>query len=1687
MESNVLSIQAPSDSSIAKLSRPELLLAFIAVILFFAGTFNTSAQTYWMQKGGGTTEDEAYAVSMDGSGNTYTTGYFSGTASFGSFNLTASGVSDIFVAKTNSSGAYQWVVKGGDGGSDRGLAIATDASGNTYVTGYYYGTATFGVHTITSVGLQDVFVVKYDNSGAVQWVVSGGGSQADIGNSIAIDHNGNVIVTGQFAGTANFGSFTLNSTNNNINVFTTKLNGATGAFMWAVSGTGPHTDRGLGVACDLAGNAYVMGEFSDTITFTTPHYSPLNTAIFIVKYNTSGVEQWITTAGGGTSNIGNSIAVDNGSNVYITGNFTGTLTFYANTNVTLTQTYVNRIFIAKYDQSANLLWDVADGSSNPLTSNFIAVDGSGNAYITGSFECVLNSYADQYGQGTFNTVGYWDIFNAEYSSGSGAWQWSRQIAGHGNNYGYGIAVSPTGTIAEAGSFDQDMIITNSAPLAGYNVTPVNGCTPSYCSDANYSKYSYFNTAGGLDAFVAEPIDLTRQTYDFYQRSGNSCSRPVVPVCVGTSNVCLDTVQGCTIVGVSAIPQSCNFISPYYTYLWSTGSHNIYNTFILTGHYTVTQTSQDSCISTTGDINIIIPPPPSAPTISDNVVINTNSSNPQTIRVCQHSVVLTGGNYNGDSTWYWTTPNNTRKDSTSITVTLRSDSGAYCFYVVNKYGCINKTCVWVAIDSALPKIIPKIICVNCRNDTAFVCKGKGIDMLPYDSITNPYANTNLCIPPAAATINNWHVSPNASYNNKTYCPDDNGITPYNWDSGWYHITDTIVQSNVCGTKRYILKDSVYIRIYLVPTITLHISGDSTICSSDSEWIVGSGNTPFTWSNGSTEDSIYVGIGSYSIKATATNAYGCSATGTASINIRALVPITPSITMNPSDGTICPNDSLQLTCNGGPFQNYQWYGPIGPLAINSTVVYVKVPGNYYCVASNGPPCPVSRLSNTVTAESYSTPYLQSPPSHNFCAGDSLLLKVIAGSNAIIQWLPPLSGDSITQVIKAPGTYSVKITSCGITTTCTTIITESSSIATITASPSKTLCTLGDSIRLSALPRMANYRWSPGNDTTQNMYVKQAGTYSLSTIDTFGCTASADIIIFPPIRDSLVKTINITCWGDSTGLISIGVKGGSAPYTYAWAPPEGSGATASNLSAGSYTVSVNDANGCTKKIAVTLTQPIVHLTSEITSYTNVACFGDFTGKIIDSVYGGKPTYSYAWSPGGQTSSAITGLGIGSYSITVTDANGCKATTGVTITQPPLLSVNISEPQIICKDSTGIILANATGGTEPYSYSWSSGITSVTSTATIMLTGNLSFSVTVTDAQGCTASAQITLEYGPPFTVGITGQTTFCIRDSTTICANVTGGTNGVSYLWQPGNNTNACIVIKPAFVTTYTITVIDGCGATATAGVTISPEPSPVVNFSANIFQGCPPLCIQFYNNITILQGNVEEYVWRFGNGDSSYSQSPVYCYPVSGTYNVSLTAISNNGCSATLSKINMITVFAPANAAFTLFPQPANILAPTIQFTDISKNEVSIAYRLWSFGDATDSSSNLPNPIHTYQDTGRYCANLTIMDSQGCMDTTTRCLIIDPAFTLYIPSAFTPNSDEKNETFEPKGEYIRSFEMFIYDRWGMELYHTTDINKGWDGTVHGGSIISQEDTYIYKINVTDSEGTQHSYVGNVTLIK
>jgi gliding motility-associated-like protein len=240
-------------------------------------------------------------------------------------------------------------------------------------------------------------------------------------------------------------------------------------------------------------------------------------------------------------------------------------------------------------------------------------------------------------------------------------------------------------------------------------------------------------------------------------------------------------------------------------------------------------------------------------------------------------------------------------------------------------------------------------------------------------------------------------------------------------------------------------------------------------------------------------------------------------------------------------------------------------------------------------------------------------------------------------------------------------------------------------------------------------------------------------------------------------------------------------------------------------------------------------------------------------------------------------------------------------------------------------------------------------------------------------------------------------------------------------------------------------------------------------------------------TIPSGNIAQWSWHFGNGDTTFQKNPVYCYADTGSFTVTHVVASTSGCSATLQVIKLINVFSKPIANFVYTPQPVNLLEPTVQFINESEDAYGIVNWNWNFGDNQEPGAEnfLENPTHTYSDTGAYCPQLVVMNNKGCIDTVSNCFEVNPLFTFYIPGAFTPNGNGLNDVFMPKGSYVKNYEMYIFDRWGNQLFHSTKMSNGWDGTLNGTPC--KEDTYVYVIQVTDIRDNLHSYTGNIILIK
>ena len=400
----------------------------------------------WAERAGGSDRDLGEAIAVDGSGNVLVAGRFRGTAEFGDVTLTSAGEDDVFVAKVDAQGNMIWAKRAGGSGFDRGRGIAVDAEGNALVTGWFNGTAEFGDVTLTSAGGSDIFVAKVDPQGNVVWAQRAGGSSEDIlytdrGVGIAVDGSGNALVTGDFEGTAEFGDTTLTSVGGS-DVFVAKVD-AQGNVVWAQrAGSSPGDDTGFAIAVDGSGNALVTGEFLDTAEFGEATLTSTGSYdAFIAKYDAQGNVVWAERAGGSGIDSGEATAVDGSGNALVAGVFRGTAEFGA---ATLTSAGSFDAFVAKVDAQGNVVWAERAGGSGFDESHAIAVDGAGNALVTGQFERTA-----EFGAATLASAGSFDAFVAKVDAGGNV-AWVRRAGGSGKDFGNAIALDESGNALVTG-------------------------------------------------------------------------------------------------------------------------------------------------------------------------------------------------------------------------------------------------------------------------------------------------------------------------------------------------------------------------------------------------------------------------------------------------------------------------------------------------------------------------------------------------------------------------------------------------------------------------------------------------------------------------------------------------------------------------------------------------------------------------------------------------------------------------------------------------------------------------------------------------------------------------------------------------------------------------------------------------------------------------------------------------------------------------------------------------------------------------------------------------------------------------------------------------------------------------------------------------------------------------------------
>ena len=315
----------------------------------FVAKLNTKGDWLWAVDAGGSDDDKGHGIDVDSNGNIFITGYFAKNATFGPTILRSRGLLDVFVAMLNSSGSYQWAISGGGTKADFSWNICVDLNRNTYVIGYFSGNASFGSTTVTSNNYEEVFVAKVNGNGEWQWVVSAGGSYMDLGWDIDIDSNGNLYVTGMYSDVASFGSTTVTSRGKQ-DVFIAKLNNS-GEWQWAVSAGGSWVDQGYSIRVGSGNKIYVSGIFLGTTVMFGPTTLASDSSydVFVTKLDSNGEWLWAIRGGGSDHETGYCIATDSRNNSYVTGAFSGHAMF-GSTALTLNGDYFN-VFVAKLSDS----------------------------------------------------------------------------------------------------------------------------------------------------------------------------------------------------------------------------------------------------------------------------------------------------------------------------------------------------------------------------------------------------------------------------------------------------------------------------------------------------------------------------------------------------------------------------------------------------------------------------------------------------------------------------------------------------------------------------------------------------------------------------------------------------------------------------------------------------------------------------------------------------------------------------------------------------------------------------------------------------------------------------------------------------------------------------------------------------------------------------------------------------------------------------------------------------------------------------------------------------------------------------------------------------------------------------------------------------------------------------------------
>ncbi|MBA4239658.1 MAG: hypothetical protein C0448_02940 [Sphingobacteriaceae bacterium] len=743
-----------------------------------------------------------------------------------------------------------------------------------------------------------------------------------------------------------------------------------------------------------------------------------------------------------------------------------------------------------------------------------------------------------------------------------------------------------------------------------------------------------------------------------------------------------------------------------------------------------------------------------------------------------------------------------------------------------------------------------------------------------------------------------------------------------------------------------------------------------------WI-SSASTPST-STSSTIGTLCPGV----VTMTVTDSKTCTATYSANITQPPIITLTITHT-DLNCGNVC-NGTASVTATGGtgPFA-YSW-SPSGGTGAQATGLCA---GDYTCTVTNNGDC-----VKTITVTVLAPPILSVTPTQSnilcnaSCTG-SVNLNTSGGTPAYsYSWSPPAVSSTVTATNLCAGAYTYTVTDAlGCVTSNTITITEPSAT---TLTIVKTDVTCNGACDGTATANMSGgtgpytYTWSPGNPAGQGTATITGlcpGAYTVISRDANNCQKTETVSITQPVAISAgITSGSLTCNAVCNGSINSVPSGGTGPYTFTL-QSSGAPVTANppytNLCAGTYTLLIEDALGCIRTQTVNIAQPNP-ITLALTS-TTINCFNQCNASVSSVVNGGSPVYTYSWSASTSTLSSLTNQCAGVVTGTVTDANGCMASSSVTITSVPDLTISVVPTNPNCNGQcTGVATTSVSGGTPNYTVNLNGSIGNIISN---LCTGT--YTATVTDFNGCIKTQTVAITAPPAITLTTTNGTVSCAGSCDgTVSVTPTGGTAGYFYSWNsvPTQSTQTA---SGLCVGSYIANVTDalGCIASATANVS---QP-PVLTASVSNVQPSCNVCVGSATANGI--GGTGPYTYSWSPGGQTTQTANNLCVGVQ-----TVTVTDSKGCTTTqtVQIVQTVIILATTNGG-------------SLTCNNVCSG-IATANPSGGTGPGTYSFTWTPS-LQSTQTATALCAGMhtvIVSDGNGCTNTSTVNFVNPPAITLTV---------------------------------------------------------------------------------------